>query len=267
MGCTIPFIKMHGLGNDFVVLDCRDGVPGDLSSLARVMCRRRTSVGADGLIAICPSEVAVCRMRIFNADGSEAEMCGNGIRCVAGFAYSRGMTSCRSFLIETRAGLRRVSLGDDGQVTVEMGSAVCSAPCRVSARGEEMTVTPVSVGNPHGVVYVPSAEDAPVGTAGPVLECDRLWPDRANIEFVEVVSPHSARVRVWERGVGETDACGTGACAAAAAAVAAGRCEFPVAVSLPGGDLAIDMLPEGTVTLTGPYEEVFQADFNMEISL
>lgn len=276
----IKFTKMHGLGNDYVYIDCMKSVPDDLASLAVEMSDRHTGVGGDGIILILPSETADCRMRMFNADGSEGKMCGNGIRCVGKFVYDNAICRSRRLRVETLAGVKTLDLvtGSDGMVaeaTVDMGEPV-RTPSEIPVRydGETMTdapvstqtagevrLTAVSMGNPHGVIFFDRLADADVHRLGRELETASMWPDRANIEMAEINSPHEVTMRVWERGSGETMACGTGACATAVAAVATGRAEWPVRVNLPGGSLDIDLNGEGHVMMTGPATTVFTGTY------
>lgn len=272
----IPFVKMHGLGNDFVYVDCMERALDNLPELALEMSRRHTGIGSDGIIAILPSEKADCRMRIFNADGSEAQMCGNGIRCVAKYIFDNKIVQKNALTIETLSGIKTVEIhtGIDGltdTVTVDMGAPnTIAAEVPVRYDGKEMTeapvhtskgdvkVTAVSMGNPHGVVFVDNFNDDIVTTLGPELETHEIWPEKANIEFVRVDSPDSLSMRAWERGAGETMACGTGACAAAAAAVATGRANWPLTVRLIGGNLNIDLDPtNGHILMTGPAVTVY----------
>lgn len=271
----ILFTKMHGIGNDYIYIHCPGGVPSEISELSIEMSRRHVAVGSDGIILILPSDKADFMMRIFNADGSEARMCGNGIRCVGKFVYDRGLTKKTTLLIDTLSGVRTLSLhpGSDGlieTVTVDMGrpsttdrvlgaAEMIEHPLAVA--GGEVRLTAVSMGNPHGVVFVGSLESADVHRLGRELELHPVWPDRANIEFAEVTSNHSVSMRVWERGSGETLACGTGACATAEAAVPTGRCHWPVKVRLLGGTLTIDKSPSGTILMTGPAETVFEGRY------
>lgn len=280
---AIPFVKMHGTGNDFVVLDFFDDASGVdvciLPELARRMCRRRFSVGADGMIAVLPEAGFDARMRIFNADGSEAQMCGNGIRCVARLLHERGRLRDNVARIATAAGLRtvRVSVDNNGAfatATVDMGAPEFEARmipanasgtivnAEVSACGDVYTLTAVSMGNPHGVVFVDDVGSYPVAASGSALENCPLWVEKANIEFAEV-RPDSIRMRTWERGVGETLACGTGACAVAAAAMASGRGEAPFAMDLDGGRLRIDVDADGHLLLTGAAEHVYDGVFEL----
>jgi len=275
------FYKMNGLGNDFVVLDRLDRTesPEDFPAIARKVCHRRLSVGADGLLVIFRSaDDTDARMRIFNADGSEAQMCGNGIRCVALHLFS---TSAKTDMrIATLSGIRHVSVSNGCQgfrATVDMGAAIFNTPdIPVMCPSQLMLDTPlcigdmpsvritaVSMGNPHGVTFVDSVENAAVCSVGPRLETHPVWPEKANIEFVQLIDRHTLRMRAWERGVGETEACGTGACAAAAAAVATGRADYPVEVRLPGGNLLICTDKRGHTLMCGPAEYCFKGTFNV----
>jgi len=277
---NIPFVKMHGLGNDFVYVDCMKSELDNLPQLALDMSRRHTGIGADGIIAILPSDTADCRMRIFNADGSEAQMCGNGIRCVAKYIYDNKIVNKSTLTIETLSGLKTVDvhIGIDGltdTVTVDMGTPVM-APEKVPVRhgGTEMMempvhtskgdvkVTAISMGNPHGVVFTDSFNGNIVTTLGPELETHDIWPEKANIEFVRVDSENTLSMRAWERGAGETMACGTGACAAAVAAVATGRAKWPLTVRLIGGNLLIDLdQSTGHILMTGPAVTVYSGTY------
>ena len=269
----IPFVKMHGIGNDFVLLDCSAAVYDDLAYLARTLCRRRFGIGADGMLVLCPSTEADYRMRIFNADGTEAQICGNGLRCIAVYAYEHGICRKCEPTVETRAGLRHIVLQTDSDshvlsVTVDMGTAITDPQLipvntvtpfinsPVENCGEKIRLTALSVGNPHGVVFVDDLYDCRFESLGPRLECHEIWPEKANIEFVKVIDRHHIAMRAWERGVGETLACGSGACAAAAAAVINSLADWPVEVQLPGGQLTIDG-SSGRLLMTGPATEVF----------
>lgn len=276
---AIPFTKMQGLGNDYAYINCFDGEPQRLSELAVEMSR---AIGTDGIILICKPQTAEgdLRMRIFNADGSEAQMCGNGIRCVAKYVYDKGLKTGTSLSIETLGGLRQVEMhpGQSGRVervTVDMGlpitepsqvpvtfdgSFMHDVPVRTS-RGD-VRITAVSMGNPHGVTFVDEFDDDMVSGLGHELENHAIWPERANIEFVRADDAHTLAMRVWERGAGETMACGTGACASAVAAVLTGRAQWPVTVRLLGGNLQINRGPAtGHILLTGPAETVFDGTY------
>ena len=262
-GMTIPFIKMHGLGNDFVVIDVR-GRPLELPAAAvRAISDRRTGVGCDQLILIEPPKSAgtAAFMRIRNADGSEVSACGNATRCVARLLMEEGRS--RHLAIETRAGRLDAGSGEDGRVTVNMGLAGLDwreIPLAVPADtyGLEIVQGPlsnpvaVSMGNPHAVFFVPDAEAVALAEHGPLVEHHPLFPERTNVEVVEVLSPTRLRMRVWERGTGITSACGTGACAALVAAVRRGLSERKAELVLDGGSLEIEWLADGHVLMTGP---------------
>lgn len=267
---------MHGIGNDYVYIDCTAHTPDRLEELSIEMSDRHTGVGGDGIILILPSEVADFKMRIFNADGSEAKMCGNGIRCVGKYVYDNGLTSKTEIAVDTNSGIKYLTLtpGTDGkiaEVTVDMGEPdLIAAQVPVKYDGEKMieaeidtvtggrlALTAVSMGNPHGVIFYDN-ESPDVHVTGRELEIHPMWPDRANIEFAKVVSPTEINMRVWERGSGETMACGTGACATAVAAITTGRAERTVTIHLLGGDLTIFWNPEDNhVYMTGSATTVF----------
>jgi len=251
----LGFTKLHGLGNDYVLLDgFREGIlPEDLlPALARSLCDRHRGVGGDGLLLLLPGTDAPLRMRIFNPDGSEAEMCGNGIRCLALYAYGEGYAGER-FLVETAAGARKVEVFPGGAVRVDMGPPGVG---EVERPLFSFRATTLSLGNPHCVIFSDREEE--VGEWGPRIENHPLFPQRTNVEFARVVSPDRLVVRVWERGVGETLACGTGACAAVVAGAVTGRTERKARVELPGGELEVEWREEGRVFLTGPAREVFR---------
>lgn len=259
---AITFTKMHGIGNDYVYIDCMCTVPEHLPQLAIEMSDRHTGVGGDGIILILPSAAADIKMRIFNADGSEAAMCGNGIRCVARYAREHGLVATDSFTIEALAGNRNVHINrmTDGSIldiSVDMGEYTVGDKVRIG----ELELTPVNVGNPHAVCFVPSyPDDSLVLDMGPSLETAPVWPERANIEFIQVSGDNELNMRVWERGSGETMACGTGACAAASAAVTLGMADVsrPITVHLRGGDLTVCIDKASRhIRMTGPATEVF----------
>lgn len=273
---TIRFTKMHGISNDYIYINCMDGQPDCPSRLSVEMSNRHTGVGGDGIILICPSEVADFKMRIFNADGSEAKMCGNGSRCVGKYVYDKGLTDKTRVTLETLSGIKILDLhlidGKVGTVTVDMGEPVLAArevPTvfggdimvsePVESGGVTYKLTAVSMGNPHGVVFTCDPDRLPLADIGPGLECHPIWPDRANIEFAEVLSPSEIRMRVWERGSGETMACGTGACATLVAAVMNGLTERRATLHLRGGDLKIEWRPDDNhVYMTGGATTVFE---------
>ncbi len=274
----LRFTKMHGLGNDYVYVDCFCQPKPDGSALARVVSPRRTGIGSDGVILILPSATADCRMEMYNADGSRGEMCGNGIRCVGKYVYERGLSKNNPLRVETDAGVKTLYLsvqnGRVGSVTVDMGEPILDAhaiPVKVdhspvvrhpiAVAGEELEFTAVSMGNPHCVLIVPDVATAPVQRVGPLLEHHPLFPSRVNVEFVEVAAPDTLRMRVWERGSGETDACGTGACAAVVASSLLGLAGRTAQVHLRGGVLQIEWREQDNrVYMTGPAEEVFDGE-------
>ena len=276
------FTKMHGAGNDYVYVDCiTQPVPDDPAGLSRKISDRHRGVGGDGLILICPSSRADVRMRMFNADGSEAEMCGNGIRCLAKFVYDHGLAEVTALTVETGRGLLSLGLdvSPDGkvcQVRVDMGEPILQAiqiptalpgdpPINVEMPRYGLKVTCVSMGNPHCVTYVDELTDALVLGIGPRLEIDPAFPRRVNVEFVKVNRPDDVTVRVWERGSGETQACGTGACAVAVAGVLTGRTGRRITAHLPGGDLLLHWSEtDNHVFMTGPAVEVFSGDWPHE---
>ena len=273
----MDFVKMHGLGNDFVLIDLLDQGQGrsdaDWARLAVQLCDRHFGVGADGVLLALPSECADVRMRIFNADGSEAEMCGNGVRCLARYARDRRNGGER-LSVDTLAGVLELTCpGGSEQVRVDTGPPWLAArdiPIRVDAErvldhpvavdGRTLRLTAVSMGNPHAVAFMPADELAalPLHQVGPAVEHHELFPQRTNFEAVAVTSRHGATVRVWERGAGPTLACGTGACAVTVAGILRGELESPVAVTLPGGTLEIEWQPGGSVYMTGPAAYAFR---------
>lgn len=266
----IPFVKMHGLGNDFIVIDDfikpRNSVTAITPELARKICDRRFGVGADQVLWLRkPQANADVRMDILNADGSTAEMCGNGIRAVALYLAKEGAKK-PSYKVETLAGLLEVRLNDD-LVTVDMGKPVLSGGFPregESLRLEETVIRffEVSMGNPHAVVFVDRTSDVALESIGPRVETHSRFPKRTNVEFVEVKGSDTIIVRVWERGAGVTLACGTGACAAAVATIATGRAKSPLNVDLPGGRLRISWAGEGySVMMEGPATEVFRGEY------
>jgi diaminopimelate epimerase len=280
------FTKMQGAGNDYIYVDCfARPVPENVPDLARRISDRRFGVGGDGLILICRSERADAEMRMFNADGSAAEMCGNGIRCVAKYVYDHKICQREKLLIESAGAIRTLELTLAGdrvqQVRVDMGEpilrpALIPTTLRSAAGpdepvvdvpfqldGRQFRVTCVSMGNPHCVTWVDEPTDDWVLGLGPKLEVDARFPKRVNCEFVQVLSRSEIRQRTWERGSGETLACGTGACAVGIAGVLTGRTDRDVVVHLPGGDLRIEWNEaDNHVYMTGPAVEVFTGDWS-----
>lgn len=277
-GGLLRFTKMHGIGNDYVYINCLHCSPSHLPELSRFLSDRHKGIGGDGIILICPSSIADFKMRIFNADGSEARMCGNGSRCVAKYVFDFGLTDKTNITLETLSGVKYInmSLGEDGLVdaaTVDMGAPVLTPAeipvvadenfgIAVKIGDEELTVNAISMGNPHGVVFVDDLDTVDVYGLGRQLEVHPMWPDRANIEFAQILNPKEIRMRVWERGSGETQACGTGACATAVAAMLSGLADRSgVAVHLLGGDLRISLDEKtGHVMMTGPATTVFTGE-------
>ena len=280
------FTKMHGIGNDFIMVDCLgpDGpaLAREAQERASFLNDRKFGVGGDGVILMLPGRSAPFQMRMFNPDGSEAEMCGNAIRCFAKYVTDRGLTGASAEVsIETGAGLLRLQspIGPDGKVAmvrVDMGeptlcpadvpttlgdgdAPVVSLPLEIA--GQTLAVTTVSMGNPHAVIFVEDVKTYPVAAVGPLVEYHPAFPRRINTEFVQVLSDREMDFRVWERGAGETLACGTGACAAAVAGVLNGKTGRRVLIHLPGGDLDIEWSEDDNhVYMTGPAAEVFHGD-------
>ena len=260
------FTKMQGLGNDYVYLDCTKSIPDDLPGLARAISDRHFGVGSDGLICVCPSDKADFQMKMFNADGSQGEMCGNGIRCVGKLVYDRGLTDKKELTIETLAGIKTLELHtQDGRVTavtVDMGVPIPEEPRTVTCRGKEYRGRPVSMGNPHIVFPVVSVKDFNLQIHAPLSIPNPAFPSGVNVEIMEVLDPRHIRMRVWERGSGETLACGTGACATLVAAVLEGLAARSATVRLLGGDLEICWdEDDGHVYMTGPAVTVFEGEW------
>ncbi|TWU25047.1 Diaminopimelate epimerase [Novipirellula galeiformis] len=278
------FTKMHGAGNDYVYVDCFAENLDDrnIAELAQSISHRHFGVGADGLILIRPSEIADARMQMLNADGSESEMCGNGIRCVAKYVFDHGIAKQEQLKIESGGSVRDLSLtiGADGKVeavTVDMGEPILEAPLvptslvdhghvvghEVEFDGQKLSVTCVSMGNPHCVIFVPQATDELVLGLGPKIETDPRFPKRINVEFVEIISRSEVRQRTWERGSGETWACGTGASAVCVAGVLTGNTDRKILNHLLGGDLVLQWNEtSGRVNMTGGAVEVFSGEWN-----
>ncbi len=274
----IDFTKMHGIGNDYVYIQTFDQNIEDFSSLAITLSDRHTGIGGDGVIYVCPSEVADARMAMYNLDGSEGAMCGNGVRCVGKFLYDHNMvdTNRQEITVETKSGIKtlRVFKNESGEVVellVDMGKAeltasnipvvadtekVINAPLEIE--GEVWNITCVSMGNPHCVTFVPDVEDLPLSVIGPKFENNKIFPDRVNTEFIRVIDEKTLRMRVWERGSGETNACGTGACAAVVAACENGHCKKgeQIEVILNGGSLFITYTDD-RVMMRGGATKVF----------
>jgi diaminopimelate epimerase len=279
----MQFWKMHGLGNDYIVIDNRDEKLDDkkASILAKKLCTRRFSVGADGLLLVCASKVADVKMRIFNLDGSEAEMCGNGIRCFSKYCYETSVVKKSEFKVETISGIKDIllNLNRDNEVIsvkVDMGSPNwerASLPmtsngvstcinCDLIVGEETFSVTCLSMGNPHCVIFVENVDKVPVDCIGPFVENHEAFPKRVNVVFVQVVGKDILKVRVWERGCGETLACGTGTCAAVAAANKLGKVGSKVTIHVLGGDLQVEV--DKNLFLSGAAEKVYQGFLSEE---
>ena len=276
----MKFTKMQGIGNDYVYVNCFEETVKNPAAVARYVSDRHFGIGSDGLILIKPSDIADCEMDMYNLDGSQGAMCGNGIRCVAKYVYDYGIVKKENISVSTKSGIKYLDLtvrdGKVALVRVNMGSPVLTAsqipvvssteeminaPLKVN--GETYYITAVSMGNPHAIVYMADVDHLDIGEIGPYFENHMAFPDRVNTEFVEVLDDHTLKMRVWERGSGETLACGTGACAVAVASILNGHVdgEKPVTVKLLGGDLEIFWdRQENLVYMTGPAKIVFEGE-------
>ncbi len=258
------FTKMHGLGNDYLYV--YGEVPEDIKELSVRLSDRHFGAGSDGMIYISPSKIADFKMRIFNADGSEAKMCGNGIRCVGKYVYDKGYTDKTHLTIETLSGIKRLELqhrnGKVKSVVADMGYVKVGDNVSLEVNGQKLSCIPVDMGNPHAVFFCGDIDSVPLATLGASIERNSLFPDGVNAEFVQVLSSTKIRMRVWERGSGITMACGTGACASVAAAIFKGDCEKNVwvAVELDGGILQIKIDEKGGVLMQGPAEFVYEGE-------
>jgi diaminopimelate epimerase len=270
----LSFTKMVGTGNDFVLVDGFREVVTDPKWVATMLCDRRWGVGGDGLLLLLPDEGSSIRMRMFNPDGSEAEACGNGLRCLVKYDFDHGHASGRTLAVHTMAGPRQaeVALENDLVISVRVGMGHPSTrpadvpvefdgedalKVRIEAAGRTFEGTALSMGNPHFVIFVPDVDGVDVLTFGPAIENHPIFPSRTNVEFVQVVSTSEVRQRTWERGAGETLACGSGACAVCVAASTHGKTERKIQVRLRGGDLGLDWTESGEVFLEGPAREVY----------
>ena len=267
----MKFTKMHGIGNDYVYVDCfNERAPADPSAVARVISDRHTGVGSDGLILILPSDKADVRMRMFNADGGESEMCGNGVRCVAKYAYDHGLSKANPIRVETGRGVliivMKVVEGAVREATVDMGAPI-RAPERIPVDESKLTdelrvATFVSMGNPHAVFFVDDVRQLDLNVMGPRVERHPAFPNRTNAHWVQVHSRDEVTMRTWERGSGVTQACGTGACAVCVAGVLTGRTDRKILAHLPGGDLTLEWREsDNHVYKTGPATEVFMGEW------
>lgn len=275
----MKFTKMHGLGNDYVYVN---ELPANPEEISIKVSDRHFGIGSDGLILILPSEKADFQMRIFNADGSEAKMCGNGIRCVGKYVYDKGLTDKKVVNVDTLSGIKILTLFTDDnnkveKVSVDMGKGEVSPELSVEVTGSypeiaspdsgrtTITGSPVSVGNPHFVVFVNDAEAVPLADVGPKTEKHAAFPGGVNTEYVSLLGENHLRMRVWERGSGITMACGTGACATCAAAVSRGLCEYnkAIKVELDGGTLEITVADDMSITMTGPATTAFEGEIDL----
>ncbi len=281
----IKFTKMQGCGNDYVYVNCMDKLIDNPEKVSQYISDRHFGIGSDGLILICPSDVADFRMAMYNADGSEGKMCGNGVRCIAKYVYEYGLTDKKKISLETKSGIKYLDMDiEDGKVQmvkVDMGAPILK-PAEIPVKtdssmdsfinqpldvdGNTFMVTCVSMGNPHAVVFVDDTKSLDIRKYGPVFETHPAFPEQVNTEFVQVISRNEINMRVWERGSGETLACGTGTCASVVACVLNGRTDEKVTVHLLGGDLFIEYNRDnGTVWMTGPAEIVFDGEIGLDI--
>lgn len=278
----MKFTKMHGAGNDYVYVNCFEEVIENPADVAITVSNRNFGIGSDGLILIMPSETADVRMRMFNSDGSESEMCGNGIRCVAKYAYDHGIVSKTEITAETGAGILTLQLYPNAdnkveRVRVNMGPPrlhreeipMNGVPAsqvvaeELAVLDKTFKVTCVSMGNPHCIIYVDDVENFPVAIYGPLIESHQLFPRRTNVEFVQIISRSEVKQRTWERGAGETLACGTGASAVCVAGVLNNVTDRMILNHLTGGDLELEWVENGPVFMTGPATEVFSGDISL----
>lgn len=279
----MKFTKMQGIGNDYVYINCFEETVKDPSAVARFVSDRHFGIGSDGLILIRPSQVADCEMDMYNLDGSQGAMCGNGIRCVAKYVFDHGIVNKTNISIATKSGIKYVDLtvkdGKASLIRVNMGSPILQATqipvvadteqvidAPIQVDGQEYHYTAVSMGNPHAIVYVEDTDSLDLAKIGPSFETHVNFPDRINTEFVQVLDEHTVKMRVWERGSGETLACGTGACAVAVASILNGHVspDTPVTVKLLGGDLQIFWnRSENLVYMTGPAVTVFDGQIDL----
>ncbi len=275
------FTKMQGIGNDYVYVNCFEETVNNPSEVAKFVSDRHFGIGSDGLIMICPSEVADCKMVMFNSDGSQSQMCGNGVRCVGKYIHDKGLTDKTTVTVETLGGIKILDLhlqdGTVSSVTVDMGEPVLLPtliPVKgngerfveqsVDVNGEPYSITAVSMGNPHAIVYVEDTDSLDLPKFGPGFEHHEIFPERTNTEFIQVIDRNTLKMRVWERGAGETLACGTGACASLVASVLTGRSDRNATLKLLGGDLEILWDEKNNhVFMTGPAAFVFDGEIDI----
>lgn len=277
----MKFTKMHGCGNDYVYVNCFEEKVENPGEVSKKVSDRHFGIGSDGLILICPSKIADFRMRMYNSDGSEGAMCGNGVRCIAKYVYDYGLTDKTFISLETKAGIKYLDLtvenGKVAMVKVDMGAPI-TKPADIPAisdkdiiidepitvDGEEYRITCVSMGNPHGVVFVDDTDNLEIEKLGPKFEHHEMFPDRVNTEFIQVIDRKHIKMRVWERGAGETLACGTGTCASVYACILNGLTENSVDVALLGGTIHIDYDEEkNTIFMTGPATVAFDGEIDL----
>ena len=282
----LNFTKMHGLGNDYVYIDAINQKVENRSELAKFVSNRHFGIGSDGLILICPSDKADFRMQMFNSDGTEAEMCGNGVRCVGKFVYDKGLTQKETIKIETLAGIKTLKMTIENQkmklAEVDMGEPILEAKeipviskenlvknLTLKAEDRDFKFTCVSMGNPHAITFIEeNVNDLDIYKYGKILEVAHVFPKRTNVEFVNVIDKNTLKMRVWERGAGETLACGTGACATVVASILNGYTYRKVTVKLLGGDLNIEWNEnDNHVYMTGPATTVFDGSFEWSIGI
>ncbi|HUU50876.1 MAG TPA: diaminopimelate epimerase [Nitrospinota bacterium] len=274
------FTKMHGIGNSYIYINCFNEEVKNPSALAREISDKNFGVGSDGLVLIIPSDKADFKMRIFNADGSEAEMCGNGIRCLGKYVYDHKMTNKEKITVETLSGIKTLDLyigdGKVGKVRVNMGCPTLERG-DIPMKGQEgrvineelevddktFNITCVSMGNPHCVIYVDDVRSFPVEKYGPLIETSTLFPNRTNVEFVQMINSKEVEIKTWERGSGETLACGTGASAVTVAGVLNHKTERILLTHLKGGDLEIEWKEDNSVYMKGPAREIFTGEWNL----
>ncbi|MBS6600697.1 MAG: diaminopimelate epimerase [Clostridium sp.] len=280
----MKFTKMHGIGNDYIYFNCLEKEIENPEELSIKLSDRHFGVGGDGIVLILPSDKADFRMRMFNADGSEGKMCGNATRCIGKYVYDKGITDKKEITLETLSGIKTLKLSVNEKnkvesVEVNMGEAILKAseiPVksdkekvineRIKIADSEYNITCVSMGNPHCVVYMDEIDNLDLEKLGPKFENDSIFPERVNTEFIKVIDENTLKMRVWERGSGETWACGTGACAAVVSSVLNGYCKYdtPIKIKLLGGELTIKFMKNGLVYMSGPAEFVFEGSIENE---
>ena len=280
----MKFTKMHGIGNDYIYFNCLEKEIENPEELSIKLSDRHFGVGGDGIVLILPSDKADFRMRMFNADGSEGKICGNATRCIGKYVYDKGITDKKEITLETLSGIKTLKLSVNEKnkvesVEVNMGEAILKAseiPVksdkekvineRIKIADSEYNITCVSMGNPHCVVYMDEIDNLDLEKLGPKFENDSIFPERVNTEFIKVIDENTLKMRVWERGSGETWACGTGACAAVVSSVLNGYCKYdtPIKIKLLGGELTIKFMKNGLVYMSGPAEFVFEGSIENE---